>query len=57
LETKIQEFMGNQIEVQKIILELQDDGNTLRIEILYSILQIGGVTDGVELFVPLSTNN
>ena len=51
---KIDEFMEGLIEVKKIIFELQDDGNTLRVEIVYVLLQLGGVTDGVELFVPLA---
>lgn len=57
LEDKIEEFMGTLIEVQEILLDIQDNGNTLKIAIVYSVLQIGGITDGVELFVPLSTNN
>lgn len=50
---KIDQFMGTLIEVSKVNLDIQDDGNTLRVEIVYSIIQLGGAMDGVELFVPL----
>jgi phage baseplate assembly protein W len=56
LLAKISEFMANQVEVAKINLDIQDDGNTLRVEIIYTVIQIGS-TDGVELFVPLSQEN
>lgn len=54
LEEKIEEFLGGLIELRGIRYDLQDDGSTLRIEVVYSIIQLGGVTDGVELFVPLA---
>ena len=49
---KITDYMGDLIEVNKINLDIQDRGNTLRVEVIYSVTQLGGATDGVELFVP-----
>ena len=54
---KVDQFMAGLIEVKKMIFELQNDGNTLRVEIVYVLLQLGGVTDRVELFVPLAEND
>lgn len=51
---KINDYMGDQVEVNQIILEIQDDGNTLRVEVVYTLLQLGGATDGIELFVPIT---
>ncbi len=56
LLSKISEFMANQVEVVKINLDIQDDGSTLRVEVIYTVLQIRS-TEGVEVFVPLLQEN
>lgn len=50
---KIEQFMGNLVEVKKVDLEIQDDGNTLLVRVVYLNLQIAGITDSIQLFVPL----
>ena len=50
---KIEEYLGGLIDVKKINLDLQEDSVTLRVEIIYTVIQLGDATDSIELFVPV----
>jgi phage baseplate assembly protein W len=48
LEEKIQRFFP-EIELAEILIDFVEEENRLKVEIAYSIPQLGGVTDSVQL--------
>ena len=56
LTKTIVKFFPEDLEIKQIITELQSDGNTLYVEIVYSLLQLGSAQDEVKVYVPLGEN-
>ena len=52
VEEKLVRYMP-EISVKDISAELQDDGATLKVNIIYTILDLGGSQDDVTFFVPI----